>query len=279
MTGRLGLVFWIVVMLERPSTSHAQLPVWWAQIFLQFFLITCCIQLAINFGNIPKTSAIHLRVSQWEWCTFHHRPCWLLSKYNVYGCGQKVKFWSHHSKLLCSRGFEACLCAVWHIVSRLLCGICVVRAYLSLHPEQFSWQLWLKFLSTWPWFGFNRIPNFPLYLNTADWHSQFLECLFISLSCFIQFNYLFPQILWQFFCFPHDSESRKVSAALDERCKGLSGAQKLTNLLYTHWLQANRSQVRMVTFNSHSNRFVSTCVHVIRPKSPGYVNFWSGSFG
>ncbi|XP_073482436.1 protein phosphatase inhibitor 2 isoform X2 [Aquarana catesbeiana] len=37
-------------------------------------------------------------------------------------------------------------------------------------------------------------------------------------------------------------ESRNVSAALDERCKGLSGVQKLIDLLYKH-LQANRSQV------------------------------------
>ena len=48
--------------------------------------------------------------------------------------------------------------------------------------------------------------------------------------------------------------------------------------IHTQWLQANRSQVRMNTFGRHLNLCVSTCVYVIRPKPPGYVNFWSGSF-
>lgn len=142
-------------------------------------------------------------------------------------------------------------------------------------PKNFPGSCGWNFpLSTRTWFGFNRI----LCLNTADWNSQFLGHLFIPLSCSIKFNYLFSEILWQLLCFPHDSKSINVSAARDERCRGLSEAQKLTDLLYTTThLEANRSRVRMVTFGSHSNWSVWTCVHVIRPKSPGYVNFWSGS--
>ena len=80
-------------------------------------------------------------------------------------------------------GLRLGLCAVWRIASGILCGICVVMAFFwlldhaahlsssasllcilkhhmfsespvfhlklfmgfSLHPKQFSWQLWLKF--------------------------------------------------------------------------------------------------------------------------------------
>ena len=38
--------------LSCPSASHAQLPGWWMQMFLQYFLMTYCIHLANNFDQI-----------------------------------------------------------------------------------------------------------------------------------------------------------------------------------------------------------------------------------
>ena len=48
--------------------------------------------------------------------------------------------------------------------------------------------------------------------------------------------------------------------------------------IHTHWLQANRSQVRMVTFSRHSNTFVFTFVHLSGQNHQSCVNFLTGSF-
>lgn len=92
------------------------------------------------------------------------------------------------------------------------------------------------------------------------------------LSSFDIFIYLFP-VLHSSVTFTHRSFDNSLLypwlRIQRYQCKGLSAAQKLTEPLYTHWLQADRSQVWMVTFSSHLSPFVSTCVHVIWPKCQG----------
>ena len=199
--------------------------------------------------------------------------CLVDSPPNAYGCDHKVQFWSHRSKLLGSRSFEACL-VLFGILYAGCCGIAAVIAFFwqldraahfcsifsflwilkqphhffaekplfqlklpmgfSLHLDQFSWQSWLKSL---------------LVYLTVSWYQQNTETyifhffislntsdwhLFISFSWFIKFNYLFSLVFWPFFCFPHGSVSSKFSTALDEMSRVLSKAKnKRIDSLYT----------------------------------------------
>lgn len=149
-------------------------------------------------SHIPQTSAID--VPYREWC-----------------CGQKVQFRSHHSKLPCSKGFEACLCAVGHIVGEeILCGICTVMTFFWW-LDHASWTIFLAVVglrSTWPWLGFNRAPDFQLVNHS------------------LKHNKLALSIPWIYCCIPF--------------------------LFYT---------------------FLLPFPIDLRPKSPAYVNIWSGSFG
>lgn len=63
---------------------------------------------------------------------------------------------------------------------------------------------------------------------------------------------------------------RNPATSVQHWMKHAEVCQKPRNSLFihTHWLQANRSQVRTVTFRRHLN----PCVYVIRPKPPGYLN-------
>lgn len=55
---------------------------------------------------------------------------------------------------------------------------------------------------------------------------------------------------------------------LDERCKSLSGSQNLTQLLCAHTLITSKQITgEDGELYSHSNPIVSTCAHVIKPKS------------
>ena len=65
----------------------------------------------------------------------------------------------------------------------------------------------------------------------------------------------------------------QLTAALDETCMGPSGAETFFNTHILICLQANRLQVRMITFSSHLPLCVSTFMYAIRPKPLGYVDF------
>lgn len=123
-----------------------------------------------------------------------------------------VQCLSHHSKWLCTRNVQAYLGAVWHIVNWLFCVLITFflatwpmthlcssvppycaswnshTIYLqdnpvfqlkllgdfSLHPSQFSWQLWLKSLLVYltvAWYQQKALFSTSLSsLNTTDWY-------------------------------------------------------------------------------------------------------------
>ena len=56
-----------------PCVLDHQLPGWWVQIFLQYFLITCWIHLAINFDQVPCATEAHTSPTQ-EWCLIDSSP-------------------------------------------------------------------------------------------------------------------------------------------------------------------------------------------------------------
>lgn len=73
---------------------------------------------------------------------------------------------------------------------------------------------------SWSYCGFFFITHFQLLdysLNSADQHSHFPDYIFISFSCFINFNYVLQQILWEVFCFPqHQCSTGNMQASFTQ---------------------------------------------------------------
>lgn len=153
----LGLMFWIIDMLKCPSSFHAQLPGWWVQIFLQFFffffdyiLHSSCHQFWPDFlclfsSHMTKTSAIHLCFNDVNFII-----CLVDSSPNVTFIVVAKKF---NFGLITSNNFVPeglSLCAVCRIVSKILCAICIVKAF-------FRWR-------------YNGVPPY-----CASWNTMFSE--------------------------------------------------------------------------------------------------------
>lgn len=108
--------------------------------------------LCLCSSHIPKTSVILLVFYSRNGVPFITGL--VDSSPNVYCCGQKVQYWSHHSIWLCARRIVACLCAVWRI--------CVVMAFFWRldHSTHLSSSASLLYILKQPHYVFSNSPVF-----------------------------------------------------------------------------------------------------------------------
>ncbi len=145
-----------------------------------------------------------------------------------------------------SPSFLKCLfyCTAWNIFS--CCPIFPFKLFFGcpFPHEQFPLKVWMKLYSIYlpmAWFQ----PNPSYYTSELKFQQcqlAFLICLmlFMSLSCFTEFNYLSQMTLLTIFCFLHDVEHENCQWSTDLRDARFS--QESSNSL-TFYAQTNHTTI------------------------------------
>lgn len=254
-----------------------------------FFLITYCTHIAITSDQISCAYVVH--TSPKTSVIFHSRSGvpfitgLVDSKCSVYGFGQKVQFSSHHSKWLCAWRFEARLCAVWHFVSGTLCGICCLLCILKQPHHIFSEspEVICTFFLASPTVFLAVVAEILVGLRDCGLVSTEPPIFHFLIRVWTMLIFSYIRFLFYKVQLPFPADLLTILllspwlriTSVNERCMGLSGAQKVTDLLYT---PTDYEQTHHRWRWWHFIAFLTFLCQVVC-KSPGYVNFWSGSFG
>lgn len=150
---------------------HEQLPGWWVKIFLQYLL--CCLRPAISFNPVScGLCGTHIPKHHRSTAVLHSRNASIISLVDFLSVAKKLHFGLisptsrdvellslevghlrdlHSNNFLLPLHFSFFFSRDSFIPAEVICGF--------FYPGSCCWSFcW----STWLWFGFNRIPHFPL---------------------------------------------------------------------------------------------------------------------